>query len=341
MKVALVKPPHSGSLVRGVGFYGERLYSALQKLKEIEVKFVDFSFSPNKYKNFDLVHFVYFDLFYLTFPPIRQKKTIVTLHDIIPLKFPEAYPLGIRGKTVWPIQNILLKTVNAVITDSQTSKNDISRIAGISPEKINVTYLAADNVFRKIVDPLKLEFVTSKYRLPKKFVLYVGGVNWNKNLLALVEACQKNNLNLVIVGKEALEEKVDFSNVENTPFKKFLEKTHGDEKIKRLGYVPTEDLVGIYSLATVYCQPSIYEGFGLPVLEAMGCGCPVVCGKNSSLSEIAGNAATYADVQSPDDLAEKIKNIKPTGLEISQAKKFSWEKTAKATYDVYQKVLAG
>src|SRR3990167_10417299 len=100
MRVALVKPPHAGSLVRGVGFYASRLYEALKGIG-VDVDWVNYSLIPQS--GYDLVHYPYFDLFHLTFPPIRFSKTVVTLHDVTPLLFPEAFPLGFRGKNVWPI----------------------------------------------------------------------------------------------------------------------------------------------------------------------------------------------------------------------------------------------
>lgn len=340
MRVALVKPPHQGSLSRGVGFYAQRLFDSLSKKSEISLEWMNLSFNPLAYQKFDLVHFPYFDFTFSTLPPVRLSKTVVTVHDMTPLVFPGHFPFGNRAKIIWPIQKKLLSGVDAVLTDSNTSKNDITKIAGISKEKVTVTYLAADPAFKKITDTIILYSIIVKYKLPEKFVLYVGGVNWNKNLPTLIQACQQINIPLVIVGKEALGKNLDLNHAESQSFQQVLDLIKNDTKILRLGFVPTEDLVGIYNLAKVYVQPSFYEGFGLPVLEAMGCGTPVICGKNSSLIEIAGDAATFADVTSVDDLADKIVNVKKTGKEILQAQKFTWEKTAGETLKVYEKVLA-
>lgn len=331
MRVALVRPPHGGSLVRGVGFYAQRLFDSLVTLG-LDIHWVDFSFSPIRYSGYDLVHFPYFDLFYLTFPPVRFSKTVVTLHDVTPLVFPEAFPVGIRGKNVWPIQKALLQTADAILTDSENSKRDIIKITGAPAGKVAVTYLAPDDAFRPMKNPEK------KYGLPKDFVLYVGGVNWNKNLPTLVRACKKAELPLVIVGKEALGEGLDLFHAESRPFKELLGLIDDGAKVIRLGFVQTSDLVAVYNLAKVYCQPSVYEGFGLPILEAMSCGTPVVCGKNSSLTEIAGEAGHYANVEDEHDLAAKLLSAKP-GKELAQAAKFTWGKTAKATYEIYEKVL--
>lgn len=348
MRVALVKPPNIDSRVRGGGFYAERLYTSLQNISDLKVEWQNFSVNPKTYEKYDLVHFAYFDPFALTLPPVRLTKTVVEIHDLIPLKFPEHFPLGRKAKVIWPVQKRILKSVNAITTLSEASKKDITEITKYPREKIQVVYLAADPAFKRVSDKNYLERIKKKYHLQQKFVLYVGGVNWNKNLITLVIACQKNGVNLVLVGKEFLREDVDFSHSELEPFREVLQIIKNDQRVQRLGFVPTEDLVGIYNLASVYVQPSVYEGFGLPILEAMSCGLPVICGRNSSLPEIAGDAATYADVKDFKDLSIKIlealkfsssEKSKVAENSIKQSQKFSWQKTAEKTYEVYQNVI--
>ncbi len=327
MKVALVKQPQIESSVRGGGYYLDHLITSLSSL--VNVSLIDFSLSPLAYKNFDVVHFPYFDEYFFTLPPILPKNTIISILDCTKLKFSDRFPVGMRARIAWPWQKRLVNKTAAIITISQSAKTDIERFFGIPEPKINVTYLAADPVFK----PQKIK--------KENFVLYVGGANWNKNVIALIKACQKINIPLFLVGKEFLNQNVEWSNIENQPLKEILDAARMTENVKFLGFVPTEELVSLYNRAKVYVQPSVYEGFGLPVLEAMSCGTPVICGNNSSLAEIAGDAATYANVNNPDDLANKITGIKPTGKEIKQAGKFSWDKTAAQTYEVYEKVLAG
>lgn len=350
MKVGIIKPPNKKSMSRGVGFYTERLLTAFNKRRDIETELIDFSFSPLSYRSYDLLHFPYFDLFFLTFPPIRHKKTVVTLHDVTQLKFPEGFPLGIRGKNIWPIQKKLLESTDAVLTDSEASKKDIIEFAGYPKEKITVTLLAGDKAFIPIKDTLYLSKISKKYELPPRFALYVGGVNWNKNLPVLAKACLAANISLVTVGTAFVSEQEDINHFEKKRFKEFLEITRGNSLFRFLGFVPTDDLAGIYNLANVYVQPSVYEGFGLPVLEAMGCGCPVICGDNSSLPEIAGEAGEYVDVSDHIAMAAAIEKIislssgqraKITKKSIIQAAKFNWDQTAQKTYEVYKKVLVG
>lgn len=348
MRVGLVKPPNSGSLVRGVGFYAERLKSGLEKLPEVTVEWVDFSPNPLSYKSFDLIHYPYFDITFPTFTPVIGKKVVVTVHDLIPLRFPKAFPLGKRGKVIWPLQKALLKTASAVITDSHASKEDIGKFTSYSLKNIYPIHLAADPAFKVITDKKFLSNVKKKYDLPDKFVFYVGGVNWNKNLPVLAKACLEGNYNLVIAGKEALGEKISVKHVESESFNEFIDLMGQSPLLHRLGFVPTDELVALYNLATVHVQPSIYEGFGLPVLEAMACGCPEICGRNSSIEEIAGEAALYTDITSSQAIASKIEEVftlnakerqKVTQQGLKQAQKFSWEKTAKETLNVYQMVL--
>ncbi len=325
MKVALVRPPVTGHGVRGIGFYGQHLFEALKPF--VDIRWIDFSFVP--ICNSDIVHYPYFDLFWPTLPPIRNTKTVVTVHDLTPLKFPGHFPMGLRAKVVWPWQKFLLKHVDAVLTDSYCSQKDIKEITGIN--NAYVAYLAADPAFK----PLNFK--------RGNFVLYVGGANWNKNVITLIKACQEIKMPLVLVGKEFIQKPIN--HVETEPLKQILDAARMTKNITIKGFVETEELVRLYNQAKVYVQPSIYEGFGLPVLEAMACGTPVICGNNSSLSEIVGDAATFADVTSVDDLAEKIKNTRTDSgqarMTTDQVKKFSWEKCAKETHEVYQKVLPG
>lgn len=348
-RLGMVRPVKMGSEVRGGGLYAERLYEALQKIDGLSVSWENLSFWPSVYRRFDLVHFPYFDLFFPTFPPVRLAKTVVTLHDLIPLRFPGHFPLGKRAKIVWPIQRALVKMTEAVITDSQAAKKDIIALVGYPSEKIYVVPLAADGKFKKISDRFALDGIKEKYKLAKEFVLYVGGVNWNKNLPTLIRACGEVRVSLVIVGQEALGIGADFTHIENQPLAEIISLCQGNALVERLGYVPTEDLVAIYNLATVYAQPSVYEGFGLPVLEALACGTVVVCGRNSSLVEVGGEAAVYADVTDVSDLGREIQKVlrlsKSSREKIVEkgrrrAAEFSWERTAKETYEVYREVLA-
>jgi len=342
----------SGHAVRGVGVYTRELTRELKKLRTKEIKIEVVDFEKVDLSRYDLVHYPYFHPYFLTLPLSKPTKTVVTIHDLIPLIYPKHYPPGIRGMFKFKLQKYLIKRVDGIITPSETSKKDIVRFLGIPQEKIKVIYEAPKEIF-KILDTSDqmLDKIEKKYKLPKKFVLYVGDVNFNKNILGLAKACKIAKVALVIVGKQAADEEVDLSHPENRSFAELLKKYGDDPKIKRYGFVPDKELVAIYNLASVYCQPSFYEGFGLSVLEAMACGTPVVAAKTQALVEItqdsAGQAALFADPKNPKDIAKMLKEVmgnsktKEELIEkgLERAKEFSWTKAAKYTIEYYSNVI--
>lgn len=217
----------------------------------------------------------------------------------------------------------------------------------IPEEKVFVVYLAAEDFYK----PLKIDDwskeIREKYHLPQRFVLNLGDVNYNKNLLNLAKACKKVVIPLVVVGKQAVQEDVP-SHTENIPFKNFLKIYGRDKDIVRVGYVLDCDLVKIFNLASLYCQPSFYEGFGLGILKAFACGTCVVASKIQAHVEIAEDAALFADPFSVQDLTKKIKMVLDNDSlrqvlvkkGLAEVKRFSWDKTALDTMQVYKKVAA-
>lgn len=192
----------------------------------------------------------------------------------------------------------------------------------------------------------KLE-IQKRYNLPERFVLYVGDVTWNKNLPRLLEAVKQINLPLVMVGKALVSEDYDRTNPWNDDLVKVQQEAEANTNVIRLGFVSNEDLVGIYNMATVFIMPSLYEGFGLPVLEAMASGCPVITTKEGSLPEVAGEAALYVDAYSTESIAEGLKKVfndenlrkELSKKGLKRAAEFSWKKTAENTLEVYRRVL--
>lgn len=346
MKIAIDSGPLvTGHAIRGIGAHTKLLIEHLEKIEDVKVDVIDFS--KNDLSKYDIAHYSSFNPFFLTLPFRKPtKRVVLTIHDLIPLIYPEHYPPGIRGRLNFFIQKILIKNVDAIITISETSKKDITRFLGIPQEKIHVIHLAPRKIFKPITGHRSLATVQKKFGLPNFFVLYVGDVNYNKNLFGLATACKLAGIPLVIVGKQAKSEEIDRKHIENRPFVRFLHKFGGDSSIIRVGFVPDSDLAVIYNLATLYCQPSFYEGFGLAVLEAFASGCPVIASKVQALVEIGEPACVFFDPKDPKDMAEKILEVKNneilrnqlinTGFEI--VKKFSWKKTAKETANVYRKV---
>ena len=339
-----ISPLSTASKFRGVGMYIKRLVEALQHQENLKILTFEGKKVPTEA---DLVHYPYFSPFSLTLPFFLNKKFVVTIHDLIPLVFPRAYPLGIKGSLKFTIQKKLLKKAKMIITDSQSSSDDIAKFTSYPKEKITVIYLAADSELKRISDEKFLDTIRKKFNLPEKFVLYVGDVNYNKNLPSLVKACRLVKTPLVIVGKQALSTDFDPSHIENRSLVELNDLIKQQNDVIRTGFITDEEKAGLYSLASVYCQPSLYEGFGLPVLEAMAYGCPVVASRTSSLPEIGGKAAFYIDPYSIDAISRGVETVlKDDALRVKlikagliQAKKFSWEKTARETMKTYEKVL--
>lgn len=351
MKIAIDVSPVSADRflmhrVRGVGSYIDNLKTALEQYNQ-ENTYIFFTRGKKLPKDVDLVHYPYFEPFFLTLPLVKTFPTVVTVHDLTPLVFPEHFPPGLRGSVKWLVQKFSVQQAAKIISDSACSKRDIIRYAHVADSKIHVVHLAASDVFKPIKNKQLLVSIREKYKLPEKFVLYVGDVTWNKNVPRLIEAIKKINLILVIVGKALTVKDFDRQNPWNKDITLVEKLVEGDTRVIRLGFVDTNDLAAIYNLATVFAMPSLYEGFGLPVLEAMACGVPVVTTKCGSIPEVAEECAYYVDPNDIDSIAKGIEEVfsnsrlretlSHTG--IVQAKKFSWKKTAQQTADVYKSLV--
>ncbi|MCM8830086.1 MAG: glycosyltransferase family 4 protein, partial [Candidatus Omnitrophica bacterium] len=276
-------------------------------------------------------------------PLISHCPGIITLHDVSFLRYPEFFPKDIY----WRLRISLLYSVRKakkIITVSEFSKKEIINFYQIENDKVDVVYNGVSENFRP-VSIEKNEKVLKKYGITKPYILSVSNLQPRKNLCRLIKAfvfLVKNNerfpYKLVIVGKKLWLYNEIFDEIRNSNF---------IERIVLTDYVPEQDLVYLYNCAEVFVYPSLYEGFGLPVLEAMACGCPVITSNISSLPEIAGNACILIDPYDIDAIAKAIHivltdidlraRLKTAGLKQSQ--KFSWRRTAEETIKVYDKVL--
>lgn len=340
MKVGVdISPLKAGHSVRGIGTYTRYLTEEFKKGEwGIDFEFFDDSASPPPA---DVIHRPYFDLFFHTLKIPKNTPCVVTIHDVIPLVFPHYFPIGLRGFFNLFLQKRSLKNVAAVICDSQSSKRDIIDKLSFPADKVHAVHLAPAPIFHdKDYSTKELVSVAKKYHLPPEFVLYVGDINWNKNLKNLLEAVKISRVNLVMVGQAVCDPNVGEAQQINLLVKKL---GLGD-KVTKTGYVSESELAAIYHLAQLTLQPSYYEGFGLPVLESMACGTPVVASQAGSLAEIAG-PAVFCDPADPQDIASKIKsviNLSPKArtnlVKKSQehARKFSWRQTAEQTIKVYK-----
>lgn len=350
IKVALnITPLKTAHKNRGIGYYTDNLLAHLKKNDSVLIQtFTNIS----EIKDVDIVHYPWFDFFFHTLPIAKKAPTVVTIHDVIPLIFKEYYTVGFKGQVSFFLQKLALRNCKAFITDSTISKKDISQYLKLQEEKVNPIPLGVDNNFKPLSGDKKL-FVKRKFSLPDRFVLYTGDANWVKNLPFLVEGFKllREDLNfidvkLVLVGGVFLKKIDNIDHPELNSLKRVNEliyKLNLEKEVIRLGQIDIKDLAGIYNLATVYVQPSFYEGFGLPVLEAISCGTPVVCSKDGSLPEVGGNAAIYFDPKNVNQLVHLLREVlndkslqnKLSKMGLKQADKYSWEKTAAESIKIY------
>lgn len=348
MRVALnVYPLQSGHKTRGVGYYTRNLLDAL---KQIGMDIYEFTDVRSVNNTVDVVHYPWFDLFFRTLK-IKNVPTVVTVHDTSPLVFSTEYPVGIRGKINFYLQKRNLKKCKKIITPSNFSKQDIVKFLKINPDKIVVIPEAASEIFKVLSDGEKLS-IKRKYKLPDFFLLYVGDANPVKNLPFLIDGFKEllgnfPDLKLVLAGEVFLKKPINFNHPELKNLQILFEKIRNyglADNIIIPGRVKTEDLVGFYNLATVYVQPSLYEGFGLPVLEAFACGTPVVSSNASSLPEVGGDAALYFDPRSLTQFTGIVTRIlqdrslreKFKKLGLVRSRQFCWDQTAHQTIQVYE-----
>ncbi|MDD3245400.1 MAG: glycosyltransferase family 1 protein [Methanosarcina sp.] len=271
----------------------------------------------------------------------KKQKYVVTVHDLMQVMFPEMVK-----PSVYFIQKFFLpktlKYADAIITDSYSTKNDLITLFKIPEHKINVIYLAANNEY-KLLDSKEVGQVKKRYGIDSPFILYVGSLKPLKNISTLIKSfyhLKKKNLphKLVITGKRRLKYKEIF---------RLIDELNLQNDIIFTGYVDKTDLPALYNAAELFVSPSIYEGFGLPPLEAMACGCPVITSNTSSLPEVVGDAGIMVDPYDVDGLADsmyevltndRLKNdMSKKGL--NRAKMFSWEKCARETLKVYEEVF--
>ena len=262
--------------------------------------------------------------------PIRAKKRIVTIHDVFHLAFYKN--LSFRQKIYAKIVIAqAIKRSDLVFTVSEFSKNEIKKYTK-TKKNIEVIYNAVNlELFRVINNVSFLKKIKNKYQLPDNFILFVGNVKPHKNLKSIILAIKNTGINLVIVGQ-----KEGFITGDPHLFE-LINNFHLKDKVFFTGYVENDELPVLYNLATTFVFPSIYEGFGIPPLEAQACGCPVVCSNKASLPEICGkDNVVYCDPLNVEELKKKIAQVwqnnkiqddlKKRGLE--NIKRFSWKKSS-------------
>ncbi len=345
IKIELIaKTPFFGSGPRGIDVYARLLGAELSRIHPLT--HIQLSRDRSVASNPDLVHYTFFDLFFTTlWGHTPQCPFAVTIHDVIPLRFPAHFPFGLRGKFKLWLQKRALSHASAVITDSASSKRDIQTYLNIQPDKIHVIPLAAGH--RQATIALT-KTVKQEYGLPDRFILYVGDINWNKNIPGLIKAfasLPSRRTHLVLVGKAFV---TDQTSPESRAIKDAIAQSGKSELIHTLGFVPGHHLGALYRLATLYVQPSWYEGFGFPILEALTQGTPVLSSNQGSLPEVGGEYVHYFDPHDDKSFADSLHELlahparRSIFIESGRrwASQFTWSKVAAATYAIYAQILA-
>ncbi|MBU1657285.1 MAG: glycosyltransferase family 4 protein [Candidatus Omnitrophica bacterium] len=290
-----------------------------------------------KLRDLDVLHVPNFNI-----PLMFKGKMVVTVHDLIYLLFPGSLPSALAGHYARFMIGSVLRRANSVIAVSAHTAGDLVKNFGSKySDKITVILEATSGEFSHLPGREKIENVKRRFRLPDKFILYVGSIKPHKNVATLIKVFERVKARglshqLVICGR--WDKKEDH-----------LKDSIRDNSIKYIGEMPTEDLAVLYHMADILVHLSLYEGFGLTVLEAMRCGTPVVASDASSLPEVAGGAAAIVSLDDIRHITDKVYNVLTdeslrlamikAGLE--HVKRFSWEKAARETLEVYRKKVRG
>ena len=276
-----------------------------------------------------------------TLPPTRRiTRTIVTVHDLSFLRMPHCFPPPLLAYLTACVPRAV-RRADHVLADSQSTRHDVISLLDVPEERVSVLYAGVEDRFRPIGERAELERVRHKYDLPPRFILSVGTVQPRKNfgrLIAAFARLKEPGLSLVIAGGWGwMYEEVQEAAREM-----------GD-RVSLLGFVDDADLPALYNLAEVFALPSLYEGFGLPPLEAMACGTPVVVGDNSSLPEVVGDAGLLVEATDTEAIAAALDRLlhdralrqrcRERGL--ARARHFTWERAARKLLTIYRRVGEG
>jgi glycosyltransferase involved in cell wall biosynthesis len=277
-------------------------------------------------------------------PPATRCRSVVTIHDCIHLMFPQYLPGALAHVYARASMWSAVRKADRVLTVSEASKRDILRFFDIPRDKVEVIYNAIDERFLEAPDEERMDLIRQRYQLQHPFLLYVGNIKPHKNLERLIDAFGRarthglEDLRLIIIGDELSK---------YPALRQAVHRHRLDKYVRFLGFQPYETLSAFYRLARAFVFPSLYEGFGLPPLEAMACGTPVITSNVSSLPEVAGGAALLVDPYDPASIAEAIgRAVTDDGLRsemvrrgLARARDFSWQQSVAATHRIYMEVL--
>lgn len=277
-----------------------------------------------------------------TLPPLREARGVVTIHDLSFLRLPELADPGLREYLQRTVPRSVARA-HRILADSENTKADLAELLDVAPEKVSVVPAGIETRFRPIRDTVRLNEVRARYKLPQWFILFVGTIEPRKNLARLISAYAQLRRQtglphaLVIAGKPGWLYQGVFDQVTQEGLRDY---------VYFPGFVADEDLPAVYTLADLLAFPSLYEGFGLPPLEAMACGTPVVASNNSSLPEALGTAALFVDAEDVEGLADAMARVlghanlrvRLADLGRAQAARFTWESAAQKLLDAYRLV---
>lgn len=294
---------------------------------------------------FDFGHKVKYDVFHgtnFTYMPIQRGKKVVSIHDLAFMKYPHTTSKQIYSHHMKWVP-YCAQHADHIITISEATKQDIIQLLSVRPEKITVTPLAAEEHFVPMYES-DYHYIFNKYQLPNNYILFVGTVEARKNLLTIVKAYHHLikhydiNFKLLIVGASGWKTSSLFQYIEE----------HGlQESILFTGYIEDADLPAIYNGAKLLVMPSWYEGFGLPLVEAMRCGIPVIGSNTSSIPEVIGEDGLLCNPHQPEEWAETIRMVMKDDsiyrswcdYSLRRASLFDWKHTAEQTVNVYRNLF--
>ncbi len=309
----------------------ERVFSAFHQLL--------FSLSLKRH-SLDIFHSPHF-----VYPLFVSSPSVVTIHDLIPLVFPASMRSSVARTYYRRANKKAIGKAERIIAVSESTKRDIQKVFGVAGEKIALIPNGVADSFKVISNEASLDGIKKRCRIRSKYILNVGNPKPHKNWTGLVEAFAAldegfSDYQLVLVGS---------SDPRFPQVVRLIKRLGLEDRVMITGFVSEKDMVLLYNAAEMFVFPSLYEGFGLPVLEAMACGTPVVSSNTSSLPEVVGDAGILFDPNDKTDLVKGIEMVLSNeelrqdllrrGLE--RIRHFSWTGTAQQTLEVYQQMLHG
>ncbi len=280
---------------------------------------------------------VFHSTYFTTYESLKIPQ-VLTVHDMIYEKFPVFFHTKLSLEFVKQKKKCI-DSADAIICVSENTKKDLIDYYNVNENRISIIYLGVSHDFKKITDKKIKEDFLDKKNIIKPYLLYVGARDKYKNFLGFIKSynnLNEFNLDVIVVGGGKFTEKeinlFKTNNIEN--------------KIHNFGFVSNRELISLYNCAKAFVFPSLYEGFGIPLLEAMACGTPIATSNSSSLPEVAGDSALYFDPKDTENMTKVIAQVILEGrnsnrikLGLNRVKNFTWSKTAEETLRVYKKII--